>query len=265
MNPEDPVPELGPYEIAYLHGGRPRVLATAMVRLKDLGHADVTTDGQVVICSVPVGSERVEREVFDELAKQSGNTLDPKPLVKAVKELEETRFVGLREEGLTLSPRSRFLGGCLPAVLCLGAIFLFGITRMGLGIVNDKPVGFLIASMVATFVVTAIAFGRPLNRTRKADAMLANLSQRHGRLRTLRSDLEPGDAGLAVALFGVAVLSGTAYASMYDRMRKFDSTGAGGGCGSTGCSAAGCGGGGGGSGGCGGGGGCGGCGGGGGD
>jgi hypothetical protein len=102
-----------------------------------------------------------------------------------------------------------------------------------------------------------VAFARPVRRTRKADAVLANLSQRHERLRTLRSDLHPGDASLAVAVFGVSVLSGTAYAAMYDRMSKLDARGAGGGCGGTGCSAAGCGGGGGG-GGCGGGG-CGGC------
>jgi hypothetical protein len=116
------------------------------------------------------------------------------------------------------------------------------------------------------FIVSGIVFSRRLRRTRKADAVLANLSQRHERLRTLRSDLAPGDAGLAVALFGVSVLNGTAYAALYDRMRKFDAAGAGGGCGSAGCSATGCGGGGGdgGGGGCGGGG-CGGCGGGGGD
>jgi uncharacterized protein (TIGR04222 family) len=221
---------------------------------------------QVIIRRVPVRRDRVEREVFDVLAKQSGNTLDLKPLHQVVKDLEETRFAPLREQGVLPTRSARVIGSAVPVLLCLAAIGLFGLTRLFLGLAGDRPVGYLVMSLIGTFVVTMIAFARPVRRTRKADAVLANLSQRHERLRTLRSDLHPGDASLAVAVFGVSVLSGTAYAAMYDRMSKLDARGAGGGCGGTGCSAAGCGGGGGG-GGCGGGGcgGCGGCGGGGGD
>jgi hypothetical protein len=87
LNPEDPVPELGPYDLAYLSGGRPRVLATAVVRLKEEGYVDIAEDGHVIIRSVPIRRDRVEREVFDVLAKQSGNTLDLKPLHKVVKDL----------------------------------------------------------------------------------------------------------------------------------------------------------------------------------
>jgi hypothetical protein len=118
--------------------------------------------------------------------------------------------------------------------------------------------------MIGTIIVTLVSFARPVRRTRKADAVLANLSQRHAGLRRLRGALAPADAPLAIALFGATVLSGTAYAAVYDRIYKYDGAGSGGGC----TTASGCGGGGGG--GCGGGGGgcgggCGGCGGGGGD
>jgi uncharacterized protein (TIGR04222 family) len=261
LNPEDGIPELNPYDLAYLYGGRPRVLATALVRLKEQGHVDVAEDGHVIIRDVPIGGDHVEREVFDVLAKQSGNQLELKPLQQVVKDLEESRFAPLREQGLLPTQSARVVGVAIPLMLCLGAIFLFGIVRLLMGLANDRPVGYLVLSLVVTFLVTMIAFARRIRRTRKADAVLANLSQRHERLRTLRSDLQPGDASLAVAVFGVSVLSGTTYAAMYDRMSRLDARGAGGGCGSTGCSGAGCGGGGG----CSGGGGCGGCGGGGGD
>jgi uncharacterized protein (TIGR04222 family) len=259
LNSDDPVPELDEYEVAYLNGGRPRVLATAMVRLKERGHVDIGPGGQVIIHNGPFGVDRIEREVFDSLAQQVGNTLDPKPLMQAIKDLEDTRFARLRDEQLIPTSKAKLIGVAIPLTLCLAAVFLFGVTRMILGIAGNKPVGFLAFSLAAALMVSLTVFGRSLKRTRKADAVLANLSKRHARLRTLTSDLQPGDAGLAVAMFGVGVLGGTAYASMYDRMKKFDTTGAAGGCVSTGCSAAGCGGGGGG------GGGCGGCGGGGGD
>jgi uncharacterized protein (TIGR04222 family) len=266
LNSEDPIPELGPYDLAYLYGGRPRVLATALVRLKEQGHVDFGDDGEVRIRNVPTGGDRVERQVFDGLALQSAGVLDLKPLHQVVKDVEDARFGRLRDEGLLPTPANRVIGSTVPILLCLSAIGLFGLTRLFLGLANDRPVGYLVGSLIATFVVTMIAFARPVRRTRKAEAVLANLSKRHERLRKLSNDPQPGDASLAVAMFGVAVLSGTAYAAMYDRMRKFDAAGAGGGCGSTGCSGAGCGGGGGGGGGCGGGGGgCGGCGGGGGD
>src|SRR5262245_35945121 len=91
LNPEDPAPKLHTYEIAYLLGGRTRVLAAAMVRLKDHGNVDVDTDGRVIIRSLPAGGDQIDREVFDVLARQSGNTLDPKSLVQAIKDLEDAR------------------------------------------------------------------------------------------------------------------------------------------------------------------------------
>jgi uncharacterized protein (TIGR04222 family) len=260
-NPEDPAPEVGPYEVAYLKGGRARVLTTALVRLKDLGCADVAADGHVVIRHHPHKADPVENAVFGPLAKQSGNALDLRPLVAAVKEIEPMRFGKLAEQGLVTGPGPRALGCLLPALLVLGTILLVGVPRLVMGLQNDRPSGFLIASLVGTLVVSLVAFGRPIRRSRKAEAALANLSQRHTPLRTLRN-APAADVPMTVALFGATVLSGTAYAAVYDRVHRFDARGSGGGC-STASGCGGTGGGDGGGGGCGGG--CGGCGGGGGD
>jgi uncharacterized protein (TIGR04222 family) len=258
-NPDEPAPELGPYEAAYLSGGRARVLTTALVRLKDMGAVDIASDGHVIIRNVPRDADPIETAVFDQLAKQSGNTLDLRPLVKGLKDVEEERFHKLKDQGLLTTAGSRALSCALPWGLCVGIIALVGLPRLVLGLQNNRPSGFLIASLVATFIVTSVALGRPVRRTRKAEAALANLSNRHGRLRTLRNESDSADAALAVALFGGTVLAGTAYATMYDRVRKYDASGSGGGC----STASGCGGGGSGCGGGGGdgggGGGCGGC------
>src|SRR4051794_10198201 len=129
-NSEDPVPEVGPYEVAYLKGGRARVLTTALVRLKDLGCADVAADGHVVIRHHPHKADPVENAVFGPLARQSGNTLDLRPLVAAVKEIEPMRFGKLAEQGLVTGPGPRARGCLLPAVLVLGTILLVGVPRL---------------------------------------------------------------------------------------------------------------------------------------
>jgi uncharacterized protein (TIGR04222 family) len=234
-----------------------------MVRLDEQNHAHISNNGHVVIRSSSNDGDQLEREVFDELKKQSGSTVDLKSLMQTVKNVSDSYFSRLRELKLLPGSSANAIGVGIPVMLCLAAVFLFGLTRLIMGMVNDRPFGYLLVSIIVAVVVSLIAFARRIRRTRKADAVLANLSQRHGRLRTLSNDLAFGDASLAVATFGVGVLAGTAYADLHSRMQKFDNKGAGGGCGSTGCSATGCGGGSGGDGG--GGGGCGGCGGGGGD
>lgn len=255
LKPDDPEPKLGPYEIAYLTGGRPRVVAAVLVALKDQGFVDISSGGIVHVNGFPKNPDPLEREVISELQNQSGNTLDLKLLRVAVQGIEEKRFRQLEKDELIAEPTRRRLGTLLPFGFCMAAIVLFGVVRLILGLQNDRPAGYLIVSLIALFALTAIVFGRAVRRTHKADTVLANLSQRHARLRTLRGDSDSGNAALAVGLFGITVLSGTVYMAMYDCMHKFDKAGSAGGCGS------GCGGGGGG-GGCGGGcggGGCGGC------
>jgi uncharacterized protein (TIGR04222 family) len=257
LNPGESEPELDPYEVAYLTGGRPRVVGAVLVSLKEQGYLEVSESGQVTVRSFPMDGDKLEEAVMAELAGQNGKTLDLKPLRVAVQQIEERRFRRLEKAQLITDQVRRKLGTLVPFGFCLATLFLFGFVRLMLGMQNDKPSGYLIASLVILFIVTAVVFGRAVRRTYKGDAVLANLSKRHTGLRKLRGDLDTGDAALAVGLFGIGVLSGTVYAAMYDRMHKFDSAGSGGGCGS-GC------GGGGGDGGCGGGGGdggggCGGC------
>jgi uncharacterized protein (TIGR04222 family) len=256
LTPGEPEPKLDPYEVANLTAGRPRVVAAVLVNLKEQGYLDVSSNGTVNVQGFPEHGDKLEKEVMLELAGQNGKTLNLKSLRVAVQLIEERRFRHLEKEELTTDTFRRRLGTLIPFGICAAALFLFGIARLFLGLQNDKPSGYLIVSLIVLLVVTSIAFGRPVRRTFKADRVLANLSQRNNRLRRLKGDLALGDAALAVGLFGVPVLVGSAYGIMYDQMHKFDNAGSGGGCSS------GCGGGDGGGGGCGGGGcggGCGGC------
>ncbi len=128
-------------------------------------------------------------------------------------------------------------------------LLLFGMTKLWVGVVRDRPVGFLIALLVATAFAALIRFAVVDRRTRAGKALLDGARDCSDRLRRAPTRDE---AALGVALFGTGVLLGSAL-SAYHNMRRVIDAGAGGGSGGGGDG--GCGGGGG----DGGGGGCGGC------
>lgn len=260
ITPGDPTPDLDPYETAYLKGGKPRVVAVALLRLKEHNVADLSADGSVVIRGRPAASaDPVELAVYEPLAKQSGNKFSLKPIGAAVAEIEVERFARLEEVGILVARGRQTTGRLLSLLLVMAPVFLLAVPRVLTGISNGKPSGFLIAALAITFIVALVAFARRIGRSRKGDAVLADLArQRTGLLRTLNTGSAGAEVAMGLALFGTVALAGTSYASLRDRLKPLDSAGSSGGCGSGGC-------GGGGDGGGGGGGGCGGCGGGGGD
>src|SRR5205823_2719329 len=89
--------------------------------------------------------------------------------------------------------------------LLLVALFL-GLPRLLMGVANGKPTIFLIGTLVLGCALgIPLAIGRTLRRTRRGENLLSWLRARHTTLKGTGN--AAGNAGLAVALFGTAVLA----------------------------------------------------------
>lgn len=71
--PQQPlkVPELSPYEVACLSGGKPVVLQAALAALVQRGVVQVSSDGKKVEATAPLPNDvtSVEAELYDHLSK----------------------------------------------------------------------------------------------------------------------------------------------------------------------------------------------------
>lgn len=133
------------------------------------------------------------------------------------------------------------------SILPYAALFMFGATKWVIGDLRERPVGFLTILLLLT---AAFAVIRWLTIDRRTEAGRKALAvARESSLRLKQAPTTP-EVGLAVALFGTAVLAGSGWSDFHKLRTAGDSVGS---CGGGG------GGDGGGDGGCGGGGGCGGC------
>lgn len=136
------------------------------------------------------------------------------------------------------------------AAITLFAIYLVGITKLYLGFMREKPVGYLLLILIITpfAVFFALKPGRPQTALGVSYLELLKNNYDWMKEKAKYDDLKGIDPALVAAVFGVAALStDTVFANA---MRN--STGSYGGCGGAGCGGASCGGGGCGGGGCGG-------------
>ena len=122
-------------------------------------------------------------------------------------------------------------------------LLAFGWTKLQIGEARGRPVGYLTMLLVITAVFALIRFVLLDRRTRSGQAALAEARSRSERLRRAPAEDE---AGLAVALFGTAVLVGSAWGDFHRMRSESSSSGgdsgsggdggsSGGGCGGGGC------------------------------
>lgn len=196
------------------------------------------------------------------------------PVVRAAaRSAVEAIHAGLAERGLALGDREARRARTTPA-LVLASVLFIGAVKVKIGLSLGRPVGFLIAMLIAGTIVTLCFLRRPRLSRRGSQALEDLRAEHHDLVSTNRLALRGSDAAfllpLAVGLYGTSALYGTPLDAMRKELKPvFDAsggtsaTGCGSSCGGGGGDSGGGGGGGGGDGG--GGGGCGGCGGGGGD
>lgn len=128
------------------------------------------------------------------------------------------------------------------------ALLGFGAIKWVVGVWRDRPVGFLTALLLLTAVLAVVRWHNVDRRTRAGERLLRHEQARADRLR--RAPM-PHETDQAVALFGTAVLAGSAYAGYHDLRRPTGGDGGGSASSDGGDSGGGDGGGGGGCGGCG--------------
>lgn len=238
-------------QTAFLAGGYPRLTTAAIARLVERGVLRIEGDKLEVGGPTPEEAFTPVEEAVMLSAPISKTNL--KPVQNAVEARFSETAAQMESEGFILSSgRQTSIGS---AALMPMALVILGLAvpRLAMGVVNNKPVGFLIFAMFAGGILGSVfVLAGSLRLSSRGQNLLAAHQSRHAGLKTGAAT----DAALAVALFGTAALAGSAVADLqnwYPRRTDASSGGCGSGCGTSG---GGCNGGGGG-GGCGGG--CGGC------
>jgi uncharacterized protein (TIGR04222 family) len=199
---------LSPYEAAYLTGGAPRVVDAAVAELLARGAATWEPSTQTVQVSSTTGLPAP----LDVVARQLQSTPDPKRALPLIENSLSPMMQTLRLRGLVNDEdqtRERGRRAAMPAFLLLG----LGVTKIVVGIVRDRPVGFLILLCIAVLIM-AVVFLRSAARVSRAgqDALRRARSDHAAAMRAPRQQ----DMAIAVALLGTAALAGTAYAAYHD-------------------------------------------------
>jgi uncharacterized protein (TIGR04222 family) len=244
--PEDEQLELNWEQTAYLAGGDGRLTTAAVARLVGRGLASVGSDGKTLRTTGPTPEDvsPVERAVLGALPV-SNEAAALLPVQEAVSVAFEPEADRMEMNGLTLTPTDKVRVG-FTSLVPLGLVMMgLALPRMAMGLQGDKPVGYLTTMMfMGTFIGLIITLAGSLRLSNRGQALLAKQLERHEALRSGTRWEHSGDAGMAVALFGTAVLAGTTIAALQTWYPRQTSDASSGGC-STGCGS-GCGGGGGG-------------------
>lgn len=195
-----------PDRLAYLAGGARRFGDAVVARL--LGTGALAMIGRNEFAPTPgaTSASGAEAGVLALRGPVSWTAIE-----RALKPHAQPMARQLRDSGLLLSPHERSgLGGW--AVLPYALVFAFGAIKLTIGVMRDKPVGFLAGLLIVTAVLALIRYATIDRRTRGGLAALADARRRAERLKGAPTNAE---MGLAVALFGTAVLAGSGYADFH--------------------------------------------------
>lgn len=216
-----------PDQLAWLAGGRSRFAEAVVARLL-AARALVLAGERFRISDGSAGATPAERGVL--ALRQPADWSDIASTLKDHSEPLERRMT---EAGLLMSwaeqANIRFWA-TLPWLMLL----MFGATKWAIGDMRERPVGYLSLLLVLTAVAAAIRWFTIDRRTRAAGEALADARRSSERLRRAPTASE---VGLAVALFGTAVLLGSGLADFH-KLRSSDGNSGGGdgsGGGGSGC------------------------------
>ncbi|RYD25702.1 MAG: TIGR04222 domain-containing membrane protein, partial [Verrucomicrobiaceae bacterium] len=204
-----------PYEMAFLAGGVPRCAQLAVVRLLDKRALEWKSGkwfsgGRLVARSAPgAGMNDIETAVYQGAAAagEKGIRVDEvMPLAKLKLLRIEVRLAGL---GLRPTPGER-AGLGFKAVLPLLGLMALGLVKLGIGLVREKPVIFLIVALVLTFIV-AVALAAGIRfLTPGGELTLKKLREsREPDFNTLQPN--PETMTTSLALMGPAAMAGYAF------------------------------------------------------
>lgn len=196
-------------QLAYLAGGATRLTDAAVARLLAAESLVLEAKGKFRIVSGAQGETAAERAIL-QVSSPAGLAELQKASTGAVPATREAlrRIGALIEDGTAWQLR---LLQTAPYLLLLA----FGAIKWEVGTMRDRPVGYLSALLVVTAIFALIRFAVVDRRTRSGLAALQAARENAERLRRAPVATE---TGLAVALFGTMVLSGSAWGD-YHRLR----------------------------------------------
>ncbi len=240
-----------PYAVATLVGGGDRAIAAALVSLVQKNSVE---SGSVKRCgNVPKEAHPLERAIFEKVPENG--SVDIPGLKNAVAGPIGILEEHLRENGWYLS-KSKINRANLIAFGVAAIMPVIGIARVIQGMAKEKPVGFILAGTLVFGVAALLVLALRHPRGAKGNRLLADLREKHsayGISGNLKSEpvLSPM-IPMAVGLFGVSVLAGTADERLRDLATQIqpisDPGGYSSGCGAdsgggdSGCGGGGCGG-----------------------
>jgi uncharacterized protein (TIGR04222 family) len=205
------VPDLDGYATAFLNGGKLLTVNTAVATLAnqkaikpDAGNRRLTS-----LAPKPSFEHALERGVYSAADTPYGKTIAEvrnavKPIVAGIAE-------DLKAQGLVVSDTAARRAILVPLGIALAAIAV-GVVKIIIGIGRDKPVGILTALCIVSLFASLIAFARRPLRSRKGDAVLNRLKERHigpHRLGKDSATVPAAEFATVVGLFGLTALAGT--------------------------------------------------------
>lgn len=224
--------------LAYLAGGAERCMDAAVAELLSCGILRLNENGGLwpdaaavevemqreVPLALPVPLRRVVEAI-------RGETRPGMRVVRRLNAALEPIPGEMQRDGLLLDARAawrtRLLSALVPAVL-----LVLGVAQLRGAQAGGWSVAILAFTCILLALFIMVLLRKRPHRSRLGDALLA---QTRGRYRQPQRPPTPGaKTGVAVALFGTAVLAGTAYARYHELRREADALrggGGGGGCG----------------------------------
>lgn len=226
-SPNDPLSRaeleaLGPYELAYLVGGRDMAAEAAVVSLGHASYLSIDERGRVARGGEPrsrVGAHAYRRIAVDLLPIERAvfRAVADGPASIGTIRLDatgsaETLEVALVQRGLLLDPLRRVLGAGLGTCWLGVALWFVGAMRMLRGVSDGYHVGFLVLLMVPLTAFVFMRRRRFPRTTYRGEVLLRQLRMENAALRTTAmsepAQLEARELALAYGLFGATVLTG---------------------------------------------------------
>ncbi len=254
--PKPPELPADPYVIACLTGGPVLAVNAAVASLASSRHLSVGESAGTPLATLnPLGpnAHPFERGICDAVGRSQGMKL--KELRAQMANAVELMQQQLRADGFLVPDDLAWKVRLQP--LCLALVVpALGTVKICVGLGRDKPFGILVFLCIASLLVALVAFLRRPRRSQRGDQAVEMLQVVHGDLRNSAQSASASPTGvltpLALGVFGLALLEGTAYSEMQKRLAPPGGNSSSGCGGSGGCSGGGGCGGGGGGGGCGG-------------
>ncbi len=231
-----PVLNLSAYELAYLNGGKILTVNTAIANLvrQRILFLDAKEKRLLPGNQKPGELSELERVICTAVARPGGEKIGEVRV--AAKTIVGEISEQLKALGVVVDDMQARKAIWLPLLIAFTPIALGGI-KLFVGINRGKPVGFLVALMFISLIISLIALARRPLRSRLGDAVLKHRQSEQGNLKDSLGDnsMNPMLFATGIGLFGMAALDNTPWNNLKKDLRPpgGSSSGCGSSCGSS--------------------------------